>query len=160
MRAAIDNFIDNSPEIFKYLICECHHKDNGKSVYLQKKNEIAFFFLIDNHYIKNGGKKADILVYYYNYEPETITEKDGRLIMIELKGGNIKKAIKQIDATIKNSSISKFWNRFTGIKIAGIVSSGGSPSQCRSEIEQFKKSHNTVNLKIIRKQDVCLREFF
>jgi len=158
--------ISNPPEIFNYLshkivahlMRNCKYKESNKTVFANSNTkEIALFFKLDRGYLTGpSDKKADILVYYCNLE-----EKCHRLMVIELKGRDVRHAIEQIESTITNSIFSDFWNSFNGTKSAGIIASGSSPPsrRYREMVNQFRR-HNKVPLNILYKTKANIKDFF
>ena len=155
MQEAINILNKHSDDLFRYLKCICNHIEKRKSISIEKNDdEVVFFFEIDGKYITNDSKKADILVFYYNYT----TNKD-RLIIIELKGINVKKALRQLDETILHPAINRFWSKFNGIKSAGIVYYGGSPGNYKPIKKEIENRHN-IRIIVKRGPSVKLQSFF
>ena len=88
------------------LINGTSYSEYGKSVSIKgDRNEQVLFFKIDKGYIKSTeSKKCDLLVIYSD-------SKWRFLILVELKGENIKKAVEQFEQTIQNDRFKYIFDR-------------------------------------------------
>ncbi len=141
-------------EIFRYWIAKFHAKQKGKSVFISVNdgNEYVIFFKIDGGYISSSDRKADYMIYYHDFNNEK-----RYLLLIELKGSNVKDAIQQLETTINHNKIKNILEGFQGIKVAIVISHGGSPSPIKEYEAKFRKRYG-ISLQVFRRKRLDLRE--
>ena len=91
-------------EIFKHSVLKCKTsvKQEGKEASIDiMDNELGWFFKIDGGYLSKS-KKVDYLFFYYHYG-----KKLTYILLIELKGRNIKKAVSQIESSLNTPKLKK-----------------------------------------------------
>ena len=113
------------------------------------KNEVDKF-KIDNYFNQDKTqKKCD---YYFNYHP---SDQPNVCIFVELKGGDIETAVKQIETTLSDFERNGQFEAIKGAKVVCAIVSTGYPSDdatYRSLVKSLKSKHKRLNPSIERKK--------